>query len=45
MAYILMNAGGGSMFITGLCVPVSTIAQLIFLLVYMGISDKKLKSA
>lgn len=43
MAFLLMNTGGGSMFITGLCVPISTIAQLIFLLIYMGITDKKMK--
>ena len=34
-AFILMNVGGGSMFITGLCIPLSTIGQLIFLLIYL----------
>ena len=42
-AFWLMNIGGGSMFITGLCVPVSTLAQLIFLLIYLGVNNKKAK--
>ena len=43
-AFILMSAGGGSMFITGLCVPISTLAQLIFLLIYLGINNKKINN-
>ena len=44
MAFLLMSAGGGSMFITGLCIPISTISQLIFLLIYLGLTNKKLKA-
>ena len=38
-AFLLMNLGGGNMFITGLCIPISTLCQLIFLLIYLKVSE------
>ena len=40
-AFILMSVSGGSMFVTGLCIPISTVSQLIFLLIYLRANKNK----
>ncbi len=43
MAFILRGIPGAGMFVIGLATPISTCCQLIFLLIYMAITNKKMK--